>query len=86
VIESLRESFDLVIVDAPPLLHIGDARVLSSYIDGIVVVTRLGSITRASLTELRRVLDASPVTGLGLVVTGAESSDPYRGAYRAESR
>ena len=86
VIESLRDSFDLVIVDAPPLLHIGDARVLSSYIDGIVVVTRLGSITRASLTELRRVLDASPVTGLGLVVTGAERSDPYRGAYRAESR
>jgi succinoglycan biosynthesis transport protein ExoP len=72
---------DIVLIDAPPLLHIGDAMALSAKVDALVVVTRLELVTRAKLKELARVLDAVPAAKLGWVLTGAELGDGYGYGY-----
>jgi polysaccharide biosynthesis transport protein len=78
----LRKRADLVVVDAPPLLHVGDAVVLSAVVDGMVVVTRLDHARRHTMREMRRVLDASPAGKLGFVLTGVSPDDEYGyGAY-----
>jgi tyrosine-protein kinase len=77
VLEDLRKLFDAVVIDTPPVLHVGDPMSLSTHVDAMVVVCRIDLLRRPVLTELRRKLDASPAEKLGFVLTGAESEDGY---------
>ncbi len=77
VLEELRARADFVLVDAPPILHVGDAMALSARVDGLIVVGRLKVVRRPMLAELRRVLAVAPATKLGVVVTGAQAEEGY---------
>jgi polysaccharide biosynthesis transport protein len=77
ILGTLRERADIVIVDAPPLLSVGDALALSSRVDGMVLVASLPSIQRSALGELRRVLESCPARKLGFVLAGAELEQGY---------
>jgi Mrp family chromosome partitioning ATPase len=45
-VEVLREEFDTLLIDTPPLLSLADARLLSRSADGVVVVCRAGATNR----------------------------------------
>jgi tyrosine-protein kinase len=77
ILDRLAERADVVIIDAPPLLHVGDAMTLSARVDALFVVTRLNVVRRPMLAEMRRVLHASPAAQLGFVLTGAGPEDGY---------
>jgi tyrosine-protein kinase len=77
VLEELRESADIVLVDSPPLLQVGDAMVLSAKVDAIILATRMEKVRRPMLAEVRRVLETAPARKLGFVVTGAEAEEGY---------
>jgi Mrp family chromosome partitioning ATPase len=81
IIKSIRDSVDVVLIDAPPLLQVGDAQALSRSVDGIVVITRIGVVRRPMLVELRRTLDLSSARVLGFIATGAEHEDKYEYGY-----
>jgi Mrp family chromosome partitioning ATPase/capsular polysaccharide biosynthesis protein len=70
VLHTLRERADVVLVDAPQALQIGDVITLSSRVDGIVVVARSKALRRQTLADLNRVLAPARTRLLGLVVTG----------------
>ena len=73
----LREQFDVVLVDAPPLAVVGDAKTLSAAVDAIVVVTGMG-IERPLLHELAHELQNCRAPSLGFILTGVPRSDHYR--------
>lgn len=75
ILMRLSADFDAVVIDSPPLLHVGDAMRLSSSVDGVLVVTQLNLVRRRMLTELRQVLDGVPARKLGFVVTGAHREE-----------
>ena len=77
IIGQLRERCDIVLVDSPPALAVGDAMALSSVVDAILVVARAGVVRKASLVELRRLLETAPPAKLGFVLTGAEVDVGY---------
>ena len=86
VIGKLRERYDLVLIDSPPLLRVSDAIALSTRVDAILLVARLDTMRRPILKELARVLEGIPTPRLGFVVTGLRSGDEsyayqYRGSY-----
>ena len=81
VLQQLRETHDYVLVDAAPLLSVGDSMTLSARVDGVLLVTRLGVVNRPMLTDLRRELDASPANMLGFVVTGVDERSGYGYGY-----
>lgn len=82
ILDSLRGRADVVLIDAPPLLHVGDTRLLASKVDGVILVTRLNVLRRPMLKEVQRVLDATPAAKLGFVITAAEAEEGYGyGAY-----
>jgi Mrp family chromosome partitioning ATPase len=77
VLDHLRTTHDLVILDTPPALLVGDTAVLSARADGIVVVARANVLRRPILAELRRLLRTLPASKLGYVVTGENEVASY---------
>jgi succinoglycan biosynthesis transport protein ExoP len=80
VLDELAGKFDVVLVDAPPLLAVGDAQTLSAKVDAIVVVARLG-IHQRQLQEFARQLGNCRAAVLGFVVTGVSHGDSYTYGY-----
>jgi polysaccharide biosynthesis transport protein len=81
LLDDLREQFDVVLVDAPPITVVGDAMTISASVDAIIAVTSLG-IRRPLVNELIRELQNCSAATLGLVLTGVSLSDQYRYGYR----
>lgn len=46
VLGDLRRAFDIVLIDAPPLLPVADAAILSAQVEGALLVARHGRTTR----------------------------------------
>lgn len=88
IIAELRERYDIVLIDAPPTLRVGDPLTLASRVDGIFVIARLGVVTGPMASELSRVLSSLPTTTLGVVATGAgeENAYSYSGYYGPYTR
>jgi Mrp family chromosome partitioning ATPase len=85
VLTELSERYDVVLVDTPPLLAVGDVMTLSTKVDAIVVVTRVG-IHRRQLEELARQLHNCRAPVLGFVLTGASHGDSYSYGYGYDQR
>ncbi len=83
IIDGVKDRFDLVLVDAPPILLVGDAVALAGGVNALVIVGRLKMVSREILDELRRTLDSGPLRVLGAVCTGASLEDGYGAGYRA---
>ncbi len=81
ILDELRERADIVLIDTPPLLQVGDAMTLSAKVDAVIVVTRFSLIRRPMLNELHRVLETCPAGKLGFVLTGAEMEEGYGYGY-----
>ena len=82
-LRDLESRFDIVIIDAPPLLPVTDAAVLSTIAGGIVVVVGVGLIDRDHLSRSLQTLEAVNARVLGLVVNrvptkGADAYYYYR--------
>lgn len=70
-----EQSYDLVIVDAPPTLGIVDAILAASFCDGALLVGRMGRVTRHEVTEAANTL--SRLNLLGIIANGATSPSSY---------
>jgi Mrp family chromosome partitioning ATPase len=73
----LPSGFDTVLIDAPPILKVGDALTLSKHADALLLVTRLNLLRRPMINELHRLFASAPVEKLGFVVTSAQEEDGY---------
>ncbi len=78
----LREEADYVLIDAPPVLPVADALVLSKYSDGIVVVAGVGSLRKNEFARTVEILESSTKTPiLGVLVNGSDEELSYSKKY-----
>jgi protein-tyrosine kinase len=68
--------FDWVIVDAPPVLAVGDAGIIAEFCDGVIVVVRAG---KTGHDLIRTTLQEFPRNLLGVVLNGASEGTDYGG-------
>lgn len=66
--ERLRSQFDVILVDAPPVLAVSDARALSSIADGTVLVVRAGVTEPGDAMEAKTLLEEDGARLLGVVL------------------
>lgn len=69
---AFEQTYDLVLVDAPPVLGLVDSILTASYCRGVVLVARMGQITRTELTQATAML--SKLNLIGVVANGDNSS------------
>jgi capsular exopolysaccharide synthesis family protein len=82
IIEEAKAQFDIIVIDSPPVLAVTDASVLSSLVDGTVVVVRVGKTARDAVR--RGVAQLRVVHGrvLGAVLNDVDfRSGVYYGGY-----
>ena len=77
MVGELRDNFDMVIVDAPSLLAVGDAAAIARCVDGVMVLVDLAQAKRPWLEEAARQLAQMPCRKLGLVLVGTAPSHGY---------
>jgi capsular exopolysaccharide synthesis family protein len=78
---TLKRSYDVIIVDSPPLASGGDPLILSTLTGNLAVVIRTGStdkqLTHAKLEQLNRL----PVRVLGAILNDVDPADGYHYYY-----
>ena len=79
---TLRGRFDHIVVDTPPVLMVTDAAVLSSIVDGVILVAESNATSRAALVQAHRVLEGAGANILGCVLNKLDLKyDGHYGSY-----
>ncbi len=86
-VKEARETYDVVILDSPPLGAVTDAAIISTLADGAIVVVRVNKASRDGVRSTVRRLQSVNANLLGAVVNGVDSSaGGYSGYYGTDGR
>lgn len=77
LIDTLRERFDYVLLDAPPIIPFADSRWFSALSDGVVLVARSSSTTKKGLMWGMEILEEIHAPVLGIVLNGVDLQAEY---------
>jgi capsular exopolysaccharide synthesis family protein len=83
-LQQLREAYELIVVDSPPVNAAGDAAMLGTASDGVLIVARAGVTAQQALAFTMEQLNAvrAPVLGGVLNDINFDRDATYDGAYR----
>lgn len=85
-LQTMRDYFDVVIVDLPPVTAVSDALTVSKYLDGMIVVVRQNYCDKKSLAETVRQLRFSQAKILGFVVSDSDLQKKHYKKYSKDYR
>jgi capsular exopolysaccharide synthesis family protein len=80
----LRQRYDFVLVDTPPLLAVTDPCVVAARVDGVLLTIRMSRKCRPGAVRAREILAALGVKILGVVVNGLDR-EGGSGLYHADN-
>ena len=81
LLDTLRSTYDVVVVDGPSLLTVSDAAVLSAMADGCLITTRYGRTRREQLSEAAAALSRVGARVLGVVLNDVPRAAAARRGY-----
>ncbi len=76
LLTELRASYDLVLIDTPPLLPVTDAAAVAPATDGVILVCRFKETTRTQVESAAGALRAVSAPLLGTVFSMVPSTGP----------
>jgi succinoglycan biosynthesis transport protein ExoP len=80
---TLKRSYDVIIVDTPPLAAGGDAMILSTLAGNLAVVIRTGTTERQLAQVKLEQISRLPIRILGAILNDVDPSDSYHYYYSA---
>ena len=81
LIGRLRQTYDLVIIDTPPVLPVADALIMGRWVDGAVMAARFDASRLPLVERANRQLALAGIPVLGVVVNGVRGQDSTYGNY-----
>jgi capsular exopolysaccharide synthesis family protein len=84
-ITALRQKFRFVVVDCPPIISYPEGRILSRFVDSVILVGRCGTTTPEALTRSVEILADVRAPVLGVVLNGADLNAPEYSYYKYSS-
>ncbi len=70
-LDTIREEFDYVLIDTPPLLAVSDPSVVAPRVDGVILAIRVSKNGRPNAERAKEILNTLGANVLGVVVNGA---------------
>lgn len=87
LISELKENFDLVLFDCPPVLLFADATIMASKVDGVVLIYQSGRTSKLALRRAKSQLDNVHASILGIVLNDVNiKMMPHYNSYYYSSR
>jgi polysaccharide biosynthesis transport protein len=90
LLRELRESFDFILIDSPPVIAVSDATIVSSLCDGVLLVFHGQQTTTPRARRALERLESIGAPIIGVVLNGVDMRNPdyvdyrtYYGAYHA---
>ncbi|MGG7099116.1 CpsD/CapB family tyrosine-protein kinase [Clostridium sardiniense] len=74
LLDELGKKYDVIILDTPPVHAVTDAQILSTKVDGVILVVRAERTKKESVISAKATLDKVNANILGTVLNGGESS------------
>lgn len=81
LLDALSEIYNFVIIDAPPIMGMPDSILLSSFVDGTILVVKAGQTQRNAITTAKQIFDNVNGNLLGVVLNGVKKDDLKYGSY-----
>lgn len=81
LLELLKRTFDVIIVDGAPVLPVTDSVILSSLVDRVVIVTSVGETHKDELKAVKNALDNAGANIAGVVLNKVEMGGKGYGKY-----
>lgn len=75
IIEAVKESFDLIIFDTPPVLAVTDAQIITTRTDGALFVVPKGEVKKEQVRKSAELLKNVRANVLGFVFNKVEKND-----------
>lgn len=75
-VAGLREHFEHVVIDSPPILSFSDARTLATFSDAVILISRYGYTTRRAIGRSAELLESAQAPVLGVVLNDMDLSSP----------
>lgn len=73
----LKEDFDVIIIDTPPINIVSDALILSTNVDGVILVIHADKTYKQSAKNSVKKLQMVDANILGVVLNGIENTEDY---------
>lgn len=81
LIDELRERYDYIIFDCPPIEVVADARLLNPYVDMTIFVMRSGLFEKCDLKVLRNMYDSRRYNNLAIILNATDTVHGVYGSY-----
>jgi capsular exopolysaccharide synthesis family protein len=81
LIAQLRQRYEMIVIDSPPVLPVPDALILGRWTDGVLLATRYEVSRSPQVERARRQLGNAGIPVLGTVINGMRSFNSYYGRY-----
>lgn len=86
LMDQLREQYDYVFLDCPPVEVVADSSIITRYADRTLFVVRAGLLDRDALADIEKWYDTSRFTGLTVILNGTSDGFSHYGYHRYGSR
>lgn len=80
-IRNLKDQFDIILFDSPPIMAVTDAAVLSSEVDGVILVVKAGQTDRNAVVRSYEILKNIPNHILGALLNVVNVEGVYGSYY-----
>ena len=81
ILDEAAKEYDLILVDAPPLLGFAEAMQVATAVDGVVVLARAGQTSRKAVATALATLNRLRVNTIGLVLNEVDKSNTHGDYY-----
>jgi capsular exopolysaccharide synthesis family protein len=75
LLQQLSGLYDIVLIDSPPALLVADPVLISSLVDAVVWVSRVGVVTRPHLARAAGIIERNGMPVIGFAVNGLSSHE-----------
>ena len=75
LLTELRQNFDFVIIDTPPVLPVSDASVLGPQVDGVILVYQVGRTARGALKRAKVQMASTGANVFGVVLNNIKAAE-----------
>ena len=82
VLEEIKNVYDIIIFDAPPLLSVSDAQILSNKCDGTLLIVHSGVLEKDTVLKAKAILTTAQAKILGVVLNNYKMSSNHKNYYQ----